>query len=328
MKVTTWDGQPISSPGIYARVPIDIYHGPDLCAGPSISSSGLRTIFAESPMDYWIYSPLNPRRLEKPESEAFILGRAAHHLLLGEAEFGRHFTIEPETYPDPKDGKPKKWNNNADYCRDWAASARDSKLTVLTRKQMESIKGMAGILPWQEGLEDSGLANNGLVKAGALSGLIEHTIIAIDPETGIFLKSRPDVIPTASRDFNDFKTSADVSDEAIRKTLDSYRYDMQADLASTCLEQADGHPFEAFGFIFADKKPPHAVNVIELDPEDLAEAAKDNRTALRTFARCLDTNRWAGPAGQRGDAARVSRSAWNRTRAADRRAYLESELAA
>lgn len=327
MKVTPWDGKPISSPGIYSDVPARDYHSGKLCVGPSISSSGLRTIFTACPLDYWIYSPLNPRRLEKPESEAFILGRAAHHLILGEADFGKHFIVEPETYPGAK-GEEKAWSNNANWCREWADEKRDRGLTILTRKQLEQIKGMAGILPWQEGLEDSGLKNNPLVKAGALHGLIEHTIVAQDPETGVWLLSRPDVIPTDSLDFNDFKTSSDVSDAAISWSLADFRYDMQADLASTCLEQAIGSRFESFGFIFADKKPGHATNVIELDPTDLAEAAKDNRAALRTFAHCLETGRWPGPAGKRGDAACISRSETSRNRAADRRAYLETELAA
>ena len=43
MIVTPYDGQPITTPGIYSGVSMDRYHGPDLCAGPSISSSGLRT---------------------------------------------------------------------------------------------------------------------------------------------------------------------------------------------------------------------------------------------------------------------------------------------
>lgn len=330
MKVIPWDGKPISAPGIYSGVPMSVYHSADLCVGPSISSSGLRTIFdpGQGPMAYWVYSPLNPHRQEKPDSEAFILGRAAHHLFLGEADFGRHFTVEPETYPDSKTGQPKPWSNNSNFAKEWHAHVASEGLTVLTRKQLEQIKGMAGVLPWQKGLEDSGLANNAVVQAGALRGLIEHTIIAKDEETGVWLKSRPDVIPTDSREFNDFKTSADVSDEAIRKTLDSYRYDMQADLASVCLEQAIGEPFSSHAFIFASKTVPHATNVAELDAEDLQEAAKDNRIALRTFARCLDAGRWPGPAGTRGDAAVICRSAFNRTRAADRRAYLERELAA
>lgn len=279
-------------------------------------------------MAYWVYSPMNPMRQERPDSEAFILGRAAHHLFLGEADFGRHFTIEPETYPDPKTGKPKPWSNNATFARKWHEHVASEGLTALSRKQLEQIKGMAGVLPWQKGLEDSGLANNALVRAGALKGLIEHSIIAYDQETGVWLKSRPDVIPTGSLEFNDFKTSADVSDEAIRKTLDNFRYDMQADLASVCLEQAAGQPFQSHAFIFASKTVPHATNVAELDAADLEEAAKDNRTALRTFARCIDSGRWPGPAGTRGDAAVIGRSTWNRTRAADRRAYLERELAA
>lgn len=321
MNVTPWDGQPISSPGIYSRVPMEIYHSADLCVGPSVSSSGLRTIFADSPLDFWIYSPLNPNRLEKPESEAFILGRAAHHLMLGEDNFGRYYVRRPSEL------NGKAWNSLRTECKEWLELAAEAGQVVLKDGQIASIEGMAGVLPWQTGL-DSGLKNNSLVAAGAMQGLVEHTIIAQDAETGVWLKARPDVIPTGSREFMDFKTSADVSDEAIRRTLDDYRYDMQADLASTCLEQAAGHRFEAFGFVFADKKPPHATNVIELDPTDLEEAAKDNRAAIRTFARCIDTGRWPGPAGKRGDAATIQRSAWSRTRAADRRAYLEQELAA
>lgn len=330
MNVIPWNGEPISEPGIYSGVPMNVYHSAGLCVGPSISSSGLRTIFdpAKGPMAYWVYSPLNPNAQEQPDSEAFILGRAAHHLFLGEADFGRNYTAEPETYPDSKTGQMKPWSNNSNFAKEWREHVEAEGLTVLTRKQLDQIRGMAGVLPWQAGLEDSGLRNNAVVRAGALQGLIEHSIIAFDAETGVWLKSRPDVIPTDSLEFNDFKTSADVSDEAIRKTLDSYRYDMQADLASTCMEQACGSPFTSHGFIFASKSVPHATAVAELDPEDLAEAAKDNRTALRTFARCLETNRWPGPAGQRGDAAVICRSAWNRTRASDRRAYLEQELAA
>lgn len=316
MNVIPWNGQPISAPGIYSGVPIEVYHSADVCAGPSISSSGLRTIFAESPLDYWIYSPLNPHRLEQPEKEAFILGRAAHHLFLGEADFSKLFVLS--AYEDFRTNESK----------DWKAAEIEKGRTVLTAAQMESIKGMAGLLPWQEGLEDCGLKNNALVRAGALQGLIEHTIIAVDPETGVFLKARPDVVPTDSLEYNDFKTTQDVSDEAIRRTLEDRRYDMQADLASFCLEHSIGERFSSVGFIFAAKKPPHAIGAAEPGDEDMAEAAKDNRAAIRTFARCIDTGRWPGPAGQRGDAAVIARSEWSRHRADTRRKHLEQELAA
>jgi len=320
VKIIPWDGQPISSPGIYSGVPIDVYHSAKLCVGPSVSSSGLRTIFTKSPMAFWVYSAMNPNRLEEPEKEAYIDGRATHHLALGEANFSRYFVRRP----DELNGKA--WNSNRTDCKEWLELAADNGLAVLTANKIEMIRGMAGVLPWQKGLEDSGLANSPLVRAGALQGLIEHTIIAYDQETGLWLKSRPDVIPTDSLDFNDLKTAADVSDRAIQRTLDDRRYDMQADLASTCLEQAIGKRFESYAFTFVEKPVPHPVNVIELDNDDLQAAAQDNRTALRVLARCLDTNRWPGPAGQRGDAVTIKRSDWSRTRAADHRARLEQEL--
>lgn len=322
MKVTPWNGQPISEPGIYSGVGIEAYHGADLCAGPSISSSGLRTIFADSPMAYWIESPLNPNRLERDESDAFSLGRAAHHLFLGEAEFNRHFVARPEEL------NGKAWNGNRTDCREWIEHVEGQGLTVLTPGQIEQIRGMAGLLPWQAGLEDSGLKNSPVVTAGALKGLIEHTIIARDPETGVYLKSRPDVIPLASQEFNDLKTTVAVDYDSIQRTLGDYRYDMQASLASLCLEQAAGVAFTSFAFIFVMKKPPHAVEVVELTPTDLDDARLDLSAAIRTFAHCLDTGRWPGPGGGRGDARFVERSKWSREGAAGRRSILELELAA
>ena len=48
----------VSVPGVYALSMAE-YHG-DLCVGPSISSSGLRTIWSRSPAHYFHASPYNP----------------------------------------------------------------------------------------------------------------------------------------------------------------------------------------------------------------------------------------------------------------------------
>lgn len=324
-----WNGEPISKPGVYSHVPITAYHGADICDGPSISSSGLRTIFdpASGPLSYWVESPLNPLRLIPEEKEAFILGRAAHHILLGEANFSSHFAIEPSTYPDSRTGEQKPWNNNANACREWRTHVTEGEgRTILSAKQLDAIRGMAGLLPWQRGLEDSGLKNSAVVRAGALSGLVEHSIFAKDEETGVWLKSRPDAIPLDSTDFADLKTSVDVDYDSLSRTLGDFRYDMQAVLASICLAQAAGVEFTSYAFIFVAKKPPHAVEVVELRGVDLDEARLDLRAAIRTFANCLKTRRWPGPSGIRGDARFVERSEWNRKTAAGRRAFLELEL--
>lgn len=319
MKVTRWNGEPIKEPGIYSGVPMASYHSADICAGPSISSSGLRKIFTDCPMAYWIESDLNPKRLEPEEKEAYIVGRAAHHLVLGEEQFARYYVARPEKLNGPA------WQGNRTDCKEWLAHCRDQGLTVLTPGQIETIKGMAGLLPWQEGLEDSGLKNSALA-ADALGGLVEHTIIAHDRETGVYLKARPDAIPLDSTQFADFKTTQSVHWKALTRTLDDLRYDMQAVLASMCLEQAIGRPFDAFAFIFAMKKPPHAIEIAELTGDDLADAKLDVEAAIRTFARCIDSGRWPGPGGGRGDARFISRSKWSRGEAMGRRSFLELEL--
>lgn len=327
MKVIPWNGEPISAPGIYSGIGMDEYHAADLCVGPSVSSSQLRTLFTESPLSYWIYSPLNPNRLIQPPKEAYTLGRGAHHLVLGEADFIKHFVVQPETY-ETADGEVKPWSGNANICKAWKKAVTAAKQTILTPKQIEVIQGMAGVLPWQDGLDECGLKNSWVYAARLLEGLVEHSIIAQDRETGLWIKSRPDVIPLASLMFNDFKTTQDVSDAAIRRTLDDYRYDMQAQLADQCLQGAAEERFDSFGFVFAEKGVPHSIAVAELDASDLEEAEKDNRTALRTLARCIDTGKWPGPTGTRGDAACIRRSDWSRNLAAERRAALEQALEA
>lgn len=338
--VIPWDGNPISKPGIYSGVPMRVYHGPDLCVGPSISSSGLRKIFNESAMSYWVTSPYNPLRLPEDEKEAYILGRGAHHLVLGEADFRRYFLIRPEVYPEtPKKGEipdlwwepseedpGKTWNSNGTWAKAWASIAGHFGWTVLTPGQIETIRGMAGLLPWQKGLEDSGLANTAIVRAGALSGLVEHTIVAQDPDTGVWLKARPDTIPVDSTEANDFKSTQAVTDRSLQKTLDDFRYDQQADLTALCLQLAVGIELSSFALIFAMKGEPHATRVIEMKPADLADAREDNRVAIRTFAKCMETGRWPGPGGLAGDAAYIERSSFSRERAANRRAFLEMEL--
>lgn len=324
-KVDVWDGKKIDRPGVFAGVDMESYHG-DLCIGPSISSTGLRTIFNESPLEYWRTSIYNPLRREPEETRAFALGKCLHFLALGEANFSKAFIIRPSDYEDTKTGEMKRWTRAAAYCKAWETEATASGRTIITPEELELIKGMVGIQPWQKDLEDSGLMNNAVVRAGALQGLIEHTVIAQCRETGVWLKARPDCIPTASREASDLKSTLSVQPHKMQKTLDDFRYDAQAALISTCLEQAAGYRLENFALIFVCKSEPHEVAVRELKPYDLDESAKDNTAALRTFALCMERGKWPGVGGGEADARYLERSDRSRERAALRREQLSREI--
>ena len=195
MKDIKWDECTISKPGMYRGIDLDFYHAAHICDGPSISSSGLRTIFNESPAHFFCEWRGNPNAIERTERRHFIVGRAVHHALLGQPDFTKLFVVQPDDYEDEKTGEVKKWNNNATACRAWhAKQAKDGK-TVLRQAELEQIKGMALVL-----------GKNPIIRAGALNGLVERSIFWKDKGTGLWLKSRPDAIPTDSGDFVDYKT--------------------------------------------------------------------------------------------------------------------------
>lgn len=201
-------GGKIAMPGIY-DLSMARYHS-DTCIGPSVSNSGLKTLWDDSPAHYWANSYLNPRRLEEVEDRPhFSIGRAAHHLLfLGRKGFEEEFAVRPEEFSDWRTKKAKLWRE---------AALADGK-TLITDGELEAIAGMA-----------RSLSENMLVQAGILDGYVERSLIW-QHNTGVWLKSRPDCIPNDSGDFADLKTCASVRTDDLRRALGAFNYPMQAAL--------------------------------------------------------------------------------------------------
>lgn len=324
MPTRQWDGHTIAEPGIYAGIPMGAYHGrPDLCAGPSISSSGLRTIYRDGAAAYWMRSLYNPRRLPEEEKDHFNLGRAAHTLLLSEAGFWDQFVIRPDVYPaTPKrKGDPveeRKWTLQANYCKEWEEERKAAGLTILTSGHLEQIRGMAGLLDWQRDMPESGLANSAALSMGLLNGLVEHTIVWQDAETGIWLRARPDLIPTDTIGA-DLKTTATTDPH---KAIRDFGYHAQAALIADGMA-AVGMEMSTFVNVFIATTPPHRVQVVEMttyqapdgsvvDPIDVGR--RENRVALRTFARGMRTGQW--PAGD-GEVRELRLPDWYRRQVED-----------
>lgn len=296
----------ITEPGIYADIPIDVYHT-QLCDSPSLSSTAIRRIILGSPAEFWKYSPLNPDHVEEDEKEAFILGRAAHHLLLGEANFQGRFIVRPEYAPDGS-----AWNGNKTICRKWIADRQLEGLTVLTPSQMEQVKGMAGILPWQKGMVNCGLLNTPIVaEAGALSGEIERSIFwKATPRT--WLKCRPDAIPGTSNDFSDLKTIGRGGIDYRFLSMANYEhgYFIQGALVGMGVEAVLGRTMTGFHNVFVEADNVHAVSVRTIDDADLARGRRAVDLAVQMFERCMDTGIWPGPTAHQADAMKLSIPVW------------------
>jgi hypothetical protein len=309
------DGEIVTKPGIY-DVSIGWYHQ-QCCDGPSISSSGIRAIL-RSPAEFWKTSSLNPNRVEEDDKDAFILGRAAHHLLLGERQFGQHFVVSPF-----KDFRTKE-------AKEWKAAEIEAGRTVLTEAQIERIKGMAGLLPWQKGMPNCGLANTPIIaEGGALSGDIERSLIF--KVGNVWVKARPDSIPN-SNDIVDLKTisprSADgISDRALSIAVFDHQYNVQGAVVGMGMKEVLDRQMESFNLAFVDTGNVHAVAIKAIDEADIVLGERATFTGIKIFERCLDSGIWPGPTARQADAQRLSIPTWGRESIERRLDTLEAEFA-
>lgn len=271
-----WSGRPVEAPVMLSHVPMSVYHGRDLCEGASVSSSGLRKILNESAAHYWCESPYNPDRIAPKETDAFVLGRASHHLLLGEDDFSTLFIARPDKWDS--------WRTTA--AKDWKVEQEAEGRTVLLPTQLEAIRGMA-----------RSLAAHPLIDAGILNGAIEQTLAWKCKDTGVWLKARPDAIPNDSGDFADLKTTTSVQSADLARTIAENGYHMQAALLANGWHALTGKDIASFSFVFVEKTPPFCVRVVTLRDEDLARGERQNMIAIKKFAHGIETNEWPGPGG-------------------------------
>lgn len=281
--IVQWDGGVVTKPGVYRGIPLDVYFEPALFGGvPSISSSGLRTIYHRSPKHYWAESPYNPKRKEPEDKEAFIFGRAAHHLLLGEPRFNRFFVVRPSEIVSNKTGELVAWHGSRTECKRWASDQEEAGRTILTPDQAENIIGMA-----------EELATHPLVKRGAITGgETELSYFWRDDETGIWLRWRPDSTPTDSDDHVDIKTTRDI--RFVQKSIDEFGYEQQGALGRVATRKLLSREMASFSLLFVEKTSPWDHMLVQVKDSELDRGERMNRSALRTFWRCWKSNEWPG----------------------------------
>jgi hypothetical protein len=289
MSETNYTGGIIRAPGCFVGMSMEVYHGQP-CEGPSISSSGLRTIWAESPAHFWAHSSLNKDRIEPKDNPAFNVGRLAHKLLIeGREGLEKDFAIRPDIWSDWRKKEAQVW--------------RDEQLlagkTVVTEEDLAAVTGMA-----------ESLGRHPLVKAGILDGKVERSLIWKDEETGVWLKARPDVIPNASGLVADLKTTTSVRTDALERSLGDYGYHVQAALVGMGLKATLDIAMEEFALVWVEKTAPWCVRITTLTGADIERGQMQIRAGLRTFADCLASGRWPGPGGDRRDAEYLQLPAW------------------
>lgn len=262
-------GGKITEPGIYSGLPMEVYHS-DCCDGPSISSSGLRMLTPPNgcPLRFWDQSYLNPNRAPEEEKEHFSLGKAVHTLLLSEQGFRDLYVIRPAEWTDWRTKDAKAWREEM----------RAAGKTVLVPEDLDRIQGMAERIAADRTFMD------------LLQGRIERSIIWKD-RTGVWAKSRPDVIP-ADGFLADLKTCSDASERGCQRSTEAYGYHIQLALAVMGLEAVTGRRVQEHVLLFIETNRPYAYNIKPVDNEAIHIGMRQCRAALNIFAECWEKQEW------------------------------------
>lgn len=263
----------IHHPGAYPDIHAEDYHGREICVRPSISSTGLKLISSKSARHYWANSPLNPNRPVRKEKAHFAVGKALHDLLLLNDRFATHYYILPAGY----NARANEW---AEY-RAGADYALKTGRTVLTKAQHDMVLAMADQLVKDE-----------LAHALLTAGTPEMTLVAIDPETDVFMRARPDILPTTMEIIPDIKTAADASLDVYERAATKFGYFQSAAHYLDVIEGVFGPAKRRFVLITVEKEYPYVVTIDQLDDVDIDMARLRNRAALNRFAECLKTGEW------------------------------------
>ena len=266
-----WDGEKITRPGIYSGIPLESYHGP-ITDGPAVSSSLIRTAVNKSLFHFWDSFYLNPEHEPFEATANMILGSAAHHLILGEANFKGTFAFQPDEIA----GKP--WQGNRTECKAWKRQAKAEGLQIVTPDMLDKIRGMA-----------RALRHNPLVRQGALNGFIEHSMFWRDEKTGLWLKSRPDNIAAHGESIADYKTTEDAGRNKSEYAVTDYGLHMQVGLCGLGLEHFTGRrPDDPdYVLIFQETKRPFAVTARPVDPQAISLGRMQIRYGLDLIAPAL-----------------------------------------
>ena len=245
------------APGVYDNISIRDYH--EL---PSVSNSYLGRL-----------EPPAKAKLPFEETPTLLFGRACHSFILeGKEAFDKEFAVSPKYDRRTKEGKMLSAQFEA------AAFGK----SVINEEDYQIIGEMANAVLSHPTAQDL------LVK-----GMSEQTVIWIDEETGIICRCRPDFETTTVEGvLADFKTTADASEHAFKRSVVAYGYDRQASMYKEGVFMATKKQYDIFTFIVGEKEPPYRVEVYTLDINFMQHGFDEFHRLLRIEKECRKNNFW------------------------------------
>ena len=123
--------------------------------------------------------------------------------------------------------------------------------------------------------------------------LSEQTVLWTDTVagTGLPCKARVDTYDPARKIPVDLKTTADASPEAFKRSIITFKYDIQASFYSDGV-RATGRDVEGFIIVAIEKEPPYAIGIYMLKNDWMEAAQYDYIRLMKMYQDCNERNNW------------------------------------
>lgn len=234
----------------------EAYHG-----HPAISKSGLDAL-SRSPAHYQAY-----KAGYREETPALMRGTLIHTAIL-EPEYidSRYFAMTEKVERRTKEGKARFAEFEAEA--NGRAIVTLDDMTMAKRIRDEIIKH-----PIASHLFDGG----------------ESETSIFSQINGVDVRCRPDYLNGSI--CIDVKSTDDASELGFIRSIEKYRYAVQAALYSDIANQ-EGLEIFKFVFVAVEKNEPYAIGIYELDDESIECGRKEYLANLDTYKRCLESGNW------------------------------------
>jgi len=225
--------------GIYLNDALssDAYHADK----SSISRSSLMD-FKRNPRKYWA-NHVNPDRPPRKWKESWEFGSAFHTLILEPNLFDEQYFVMPE--------KVLLKNVGEVLYREFKKIEEEAAQTT---KRVLSQADYQKLIAMRESLFAHSRATGLLQKA-----VYESSYFWQDENTGLMLKSRPDILH--SNIYVDLKTCDDASPQAFQKSMALYGNHIQAAMVQDGVHALTGNKLDACINVCVEKTYPHCVGI-------------------------------------------------------------------
>lgn len=262
--------------GLHEGMPAHIYHA-DPAPRPSLSSSLARILLNDSPRHAWSQHPrLNPDKPARESTDSMDLGTLVHAMLAGDKA-----GIEVGTFDDYR----------SKAARDWRDGVRATGATPVLEKHLHAANPIADAVKANAG---NG-CDNGPFREGVQA---MSEAVCIWQEGDEYCRALVDrlMLDDHTVDLWDWKTTTDVSDRAIEKTVANYGYATQLAFYLRGLRKLMPYVVQfSATLVFVETAAPYTVRRVNFSPEYMAHADREVTRAINLWQRCSASGDWSDP---------------------------------